>query len=161
MGIVGATTATYVDYPVQLAGLSAKNTSVPASALAGQVFGLGVYNSALKSTAVAQLQHATAVSTVRMFDYANTDGTTFLQATPTNWTTVQTVLSGWAASDLSAITSWLAANPSGEVILPQNGARTVGSWKGSGYYEMASTATGLTIYYKIAGGYKGAYRSIH
>jgi RHS repeat-associated protein len=158
MGIAGFNRhAVYVDFPGQLGGGSPASTSGTVSDMFGELIGLQIYNSSLESTAVTQLQKSQAVSTVRMFDYANGDGTAFLQASASNWSSVRPLLSGWNASDLDSIATWFSTNSSGVVIIPQNGSRTVGTWTGSGYYEIAVTPTSLNMSYKISGGNKGGF----
>jgi RHS repeat-associated protein len=158
MGIAGHNKkAAYVDFPGQLASGSPATTTGTVPDMFGQTIGLAIYQSSLESTAVTQLQKSEAVSTVRMFDYANTDGTGFILATPSNWASVKLLLSNWGASEISSIDSWFAANPVGNVIIPQNGSRTVGNWTGSGYYEIAETSTSLSMAYKISGDNKGGF----
>ena len=158
MGIAGYNkSAAYVDFPGQLASVSVGTSTGSTSDTIGQFISLAIYQSTLESTAVTQLQKSPAVSTVRMFDYANSDGTGFLLATASNWATVKPLLSSWSAAELSSIDSWFAANAAGTVTIPQNGSRTVGTWTGSGYYQVARTATNLEMAYKISGGNKGGF----
>jgi RHS repeat-associated protein len=158
MGIAGYNkSAAYVDFPGQLEGGSPVNTSVTQANINGLVIALAIYESTLESTSVTQLQKSQAVSTVRMFDYANSDGTGFLLATPSTWSSVSSLLTGWSSGDLASIQSWLSSNSTGTVIIPQNGHRTVGNWTGSGYYEIAETSTSLEVAYKISGGNKGGF----
>jgi hypothetical protein len=125
MGIAGIKSAPYVDFPGQLYSLSAATTSVTAAGEYGQILALAAYQSSLESTSVTQMQANPAISTVRMFDYANSDNTAILQANASNWSALQPYLTGWAASDLSSIGSWLSANSTyGQIFLPQNGSRT-------------------------------------
>jgi RHS repeat-associated protein len=162
MGVVGATSSTYIDVPAVVDSFRVRSLSISIAAAAGPTFALGTYLSTLESTSVSQLQNIEAVSTVRMFDYANTDGTTFIEATPSNWSTVQPLLTGWNASDVAEMSSWLAADPLSRVFVPRNGARTVGTWTGGGFYEFrgwngtSSTVT-LALASRISGGYNGGY----
>ena len=160
MGIAGVKSAPYVDFPGQLDGLSARSTSVTTANEFGQVLALSVYDSSLESTAVTQMQANPAISTVRMVNYANGDGTAVIQATAANWSSLQSYLTGWNAKDLTSIGAWLTANPTGQIFLPQNGARTIGSWVGSGYYKVAQTSSLWSTAYLIAGGYKGAFSTL-
>ncbi|WFU66676.1 RHS repeat-associated core domain-containing protein [Bradyrhizobium brasilense] len=163
MGIAGANSTTYVDFPGHLDGLHRKSTSVPDNAVVGQFFALATYYSTLESTSVAQLQNIDAVSTVRMIDYANSDGTTFIQATRANWSAVKPLLTGWTAGDLAEMSSWIAADPDNQLLVPQSGARTVGTWKGGGYYMVRHRANWFAapapfaLNSKISGGYNGGY----
>ena len=160
MGIAGKTTSTYVDFPSQLTSFNSDEPNTPDSEIVRNALALSVFQSTLESTAVSQLQKNEAVSTVRMFDHANTDGTGFIKATSANWSAIKPKLSGWATGDLNAIGSWLAANPTGNVVIPQVGNRKVNQWTGSGYYQLNNTANTLQVAYKISGGYKGAYGSV-
>lgn len=160
MGIAGYNkSAAYVDFPGQLSSGSPAVAGGSVTDMFGRIIGLSIYQSTLESTAVTQLQKSQATSTVRMFDYANSDGTGFIQATPSNWATVRTLLSNWSAGELNAIASWITnpSNVTGTVIIPQNGSRTVGNWTGSGYYQIAETSNSLEVAYKISGGNKGGF----
>src|SRR5215467_4267999 len=152
MGIAGFNkSAAYVDFPGQLQSMSPATASGTVADVNGLTIGLAIYQSTLESTAVTQLQKSQAISTVRAFDNANKDGTGFLLATPSTISSVTPLLSGWSSSELSSISSWLAGHPTGTVIIPQNGSRTVGSFTGSGYYEIAETSTSIEVAYKISG----------
>ncbi|MFE0754621.1 RHS repeat-associated core domain-containing protein [Inquilinus sp. NPDC058860] len=158
MGIAGKTTSGYVDFPAQINTMSPAKRAVTAASTLGAQVGQSFYNSSLESTAVKQLQDKEAVSTVRMMDYANTDGTGFIEATPGNWASIQPLLTNWSAGDLTDMDVFLKANPGSQVILPQNGRRTASDWvwAGSGYYQFATTdPSKVLISYKLTGGYNG------
>ncbi|MEH2500324.1 RHS repeat-associated protein [Bradyrhizobium sp. AZCC 1678] len=157
MGIAGKTTSAYVDFPVQLSSSAPTDPSVPATSFIQVGLVAEALHSMLESTAVTQIQQNAAISTVRMIDYANTDGTGFIKATSANWTTVTPLLTGWPAAELTKMGNWLTANPTGNIILPQVGNRVVNAWTGSGYYLMDSSTTLLTVGYFVSGGYKGGY----
>ena len=58
------------------------------------------------------------------------------------------------------MTVYLAANATnGQVFVPQNGARTVGDWSGSGYYTLSSVGNIYNMAYLISGGYNGGFSS--
>ncbi|TAJ83529.1 DUF6531 domain-containing protein [Reyranella sp.] len=92
-----------------------------------------------------------------MFDYANQGGIGFIQATPTNWASVRPHLTGWSTAELDSMGAYLAANPNGNVLVPQNGTSTVGSWQGSGYFTATIDPLYYATRYLISGGYKGGY----
>ncbi|WP_244903209.1 DUF6531 domain-containing protein, partial [Xenorhabdus innexi] len=102
-----------------------------------------------------------AVSTTRMFDYSNTDGVGFLEATPQNWSAVKPLLVNWKVSDLSDMETWLAGTTAKnrKVFLPKNGSITVNSWSGNGYYllehDRSELNANIMVAYKISGGFKG------
>jgi RHS repeat-associated protein len=159
MGIAGYDgRATYVDFPGQLSTVSSATTTIVNADLLAQFGALAIYKSTLESTAVTQVQKSSAASTVLMFNYANDDGTGFVQATSANWNSVRPTLTGWASGELNSIGTYLAANPNRQVVIPQNGSRQVGTWTGSGYYRISlnSFADG-NFGYQISGGYKGAF----
>ncbi|UTD26543.1 RHS repeat-associated core domain-containing protein [Bradyrhizobium sp. WD16] len=159
MGIAGTSPGkgAYVDYPAQLGSISKAATTVTDTDVAGFAIAAAEFHSSLESTAVAQMQGTEAVSTVRMFDYANQDGTGFIVATPANWSSVRPLLTGWNATDLDAMGAFLGANAGGQVMLPQNGSRTVVNWTGAGYYQLVNSNGLLGAQYLISGGYKGGY----
>ncbi|MGK9171323.1 hypothetical protein KXR53_33840 [Inquilinus limosus] len=162
MGIAGNTGSAYVDFPAQTNTLNPAKKAITTASMLGATIGQGFFNSSLESTAVKQLQGKEAVSTVRMIDYANTDGTGFIEATPANWASIQPLLTNyWSAADLNDMASFLQANPGSQVIVPQNGRRTVNNWTGGGYYQFSTANTAnVRVAYKISGGYKGAWTTV-
>jgi RHS repeat-associated protein len=158
MGIAGKTTSAYVDFPGQTGSISPMDISMPIGDMRAAVIGTNIFNSTLESTAVDQLQKNPAVSTVRMFDYANDDGTGFIEINNANWGQVQPLLQGWNDASKAAIAGYLQAHPdNGQIFIPQNGARKVGDWTGSGYYQFDSAGNIFNMAYLIAGGYYGGY----
>jgi YD repeat-containing protein len=158
MGIAGKTTSAYVDFPGQTSSISPYASSMTTDELVAASIGLGIFNSTLESTAVSQLQKDEAVSTVRMFDYANNDGTGFVEATNANWNQVQPLLTGWAAADKAQMGAFLQANSAtGRLFIAQNGSRKVGKWTGSGWYQFNTTGNVSNMSYLISGGYFGGY----
>lgn len=158
MGIAGKTTSAYVDFPGQTSSISPYSANTSTDELVAASIGLGIFNSTLESTAVKQLQRDEAVSTVRMFDYANNDGTGFLEASNANWNQVQPLLTGWSAADKASMAAFLQANSAtGRLFITQNGARKVGRWTGSGWYQFNTSGNISNMSYLIAGGYFGGY----
>ncbi|WP_233840761.1 DUF6531 domain-containing protein [Dyella sp. 2HG41-7] len=158
MGIAGNSGAAYVDFPAQTNSASPFKASMATDDMRAAIIGINLFNSTLESTAVDQLQQNPAVSTVRMFDFANTDGTGFIEATNANWSQVQNLLTNWSAGDKASMAAYLQANPAnGQLFIPQNGARKVASWTGSGYYQFNSAGNIFTMAYLISGGYYGGY----
>ncbi|MFE0758996.1 DUF6531 domain-containing protein [Inquilinus sp. NPDC058860] len=157
MGIAGKTSSGYVDFPAQISSVTSARTSTDTNTLIGGILGTSIFNSSLESTAVKQMQDHEAVSTVRMFDYSNGDGTGFIEANPSNWSSVKAALVNWSAADLAEMTAFIQSSASSQLLLPQNGKRTVGSWSGNGYYEINSVPGNLSIAYKISGGYSGGF----
>lgn len=160
MGIAGQNAAAYVDFPAQTNSLSQGKVGQTNNDLAAAAQGINVLNSTLESTAVTQLQRNPAVSTVRMFDYANRDATGFVEATASNWASVKPLLRNWSATDLDAMGAFLQAHAAnGQVMVPLNGTRVVGNWKGSGYYQIDRATSSMDMGYLISGGYSGGYAS--
>ena len=158
MGIAGYTgSAAFVDFPGQIGSVGAATTSITQNDLNGVVQAIGNFDSSLESTTVSQMQKNEAISTVRMFDYANQDGTGFIQVTPANWAGVKPLLTNWSAADLTSMGSYLTANPGSQIILPQNGKRTVGTWAGSGYFQYLNNNGYMSLAYLISGGFKGGF----
>ncbi|GLQ98035.1 RHS repeat-associated core domain-containing protein [Dyella mobilis] len=161
MGIAGKTTSAYVDFPGQTSSLSPFDANMSINDMKAALTGLNIFNSTLESTAVDQLQKNPAVSTVRMFDYANNDGTGFIEATYANWGQVQPLLQNWSDASQAAIAGYLQAHPdNGQIFIPQNGARKVGDWTGSGYYTLDTAGNIFNMAYLIAGGYYGGYGTL-
>ncbi len=159
MGIAGAAAGgtSYVDFPGQLGSIAAAATTVTQNDLNGLAAAIAYFGSTLESTTISQLQLTEAVSTVRMFDYANQSSIGFLQATPTNWSVVKPLLTNWSAADISSMETYLTGDPASLVILPQDGNRTVGTWSGAGYYFFRNSGGLQNIAYLISGSYKGAF----
>ncbi|GAB2591712.1 RHS repeat-associated core domain-containing protein [Dyella jejuensis] len=161
MGIAGKTTSAYVDFPGQTNSFSPFDASMPIDSMRAAAIGINIFNSTLESTAVDQLQKNPAVSTVRMFDYANNDGTGFIEANNANWAQVQPLLQNWDDSSKAIMAGYLQAHPdNGQIFVPQNGARKVGDWTGSGYYQLDSAGNNFNMAYLIAGGYYGGYGTL-
>jgi RHS repeat-associated protein len=152
----------YVDFPGQASSLTRAIVALTEAERLGQFAALGMYKSTLESTAVTEMQKTTAASTVLMINYANSDGTGFIQATGNNWSVVRPTLAGtgWQSGLLDQIQNYLGSpgvRPDRQVVIPQVGNRTVGTWTGSGYYTMElKTVTAGNFSYVISSGTKGA-----
>jgi RHS repeat-associated protein len=161
MGVAGKVSSAYVDFPALRHGLAPADVGKTDADANAPFAAMGLISSALESTAVTQLQNNPSVSTVRMFDIANTHGTGFVRATASNWAQIVPLLTNWAPSDLAIMASKLQAHPgTAWVIVPLNGKETVNSWDGSGYFTWWSADGELETGYYISGGYGGGYGTI-
>ncbi|MEQ1967456.1 putative toxin [Xenorhabdus nematophila] len=163
VGVAGYNGSVYVDFPIQLVSSAGKTLSFSHDDLTGIAFNSAIRQSSLESSSVKQLQEVEAVSTTRMFDYSNTSGIGFLEATPQNWSAVKRLLVNWDASSLADMETYLTAKEGDnrKVFVPQNGSRTVNAWSGNGYYlhENDKVKLNNSISYKISGGFKGGFAS--
>ncbi len=161
MGIAGQSTGPYVDFPGQYAAISAAAPGVTTQAMIGSTVAQATYQRSLESTVVTQLQNNPSVSTIRIFDLANTAGTGFVEANASNWTALQSSLTGWASGDLTSIGNFLAADPvNNKVIMPRNGATTLNQWHGGAWYSIsAPSSSSYTIGALIHGNYAGGFAS--
>jgi RHS repeat-associated protein len=150
-------TSPYVTFPGQATSVTRAIVALTEAERLGQFAALGMYKSTLESTAVTEMQKTTAASTVLMFNYANSDQTGFIRATAGNWSVVRPTLSGWQSGQLDQVGVYLGTNPNRQVVIPQIGNRTVGTWTGSGYYTIElTTVTAGNFGYWISSGSKGA-----
>ncbi|MBV8070722.1 MAG: hypothetical protein JO270_12505, partial [Acidobacteriaceae bacterium] len=161
MGIAGQSTGPYVDFPGQYAAISAAAPGVTTQAMIGSTVAQATYQSSLESTVVTQLQNNPSVSTIRIFDLANTAGTGFVEANASNWTALQSSLTGWASGDLTSIGNFLAADPvNNKVIMPRNGSTALNQWHGGAWYSIsAPSSSSYTIGALIHGNYAGGFAS--
>src|SRR5215470_13184588 len=156
MGVAGQTKSPYVDFPGLFASSSATTASLTNQAWAGSAFARAIFDSMLESTTVTQLQKNPAISTVRLIDIANGNTTGFIDANSSNWTSLQSSLTNWNSTDLTAIGNFVTASSTRRVILPQNGATTLNQWSGAAWWAIsAPSATALSINSLISGGLSG------
>jgi RHS repeat-associated protein len=131
-GVVGQTSAPYIDMPAGLVAVSKLSNGSTAAATAFMTAsGIG---SALEWGAMEQslfLAGTGAVSTVKLFDIANSQGTIVFDASASNWSTISPQLTGYSSGTLSNIQGLL--NLGYRVVLPKSGSLTQGSWTGSSY----------------------------
>jgi len=161
MGVAGKVAAAYVDFPAQRRSMAPSKLGVSPHDTVAPFAALSLINSTLESTAVTQLQNNPAVSTVRMFDLANANGTGFVRATASNWAQIQPLLTNWAPSDLAVMSNALQGHPAGAwVLVPTNGKEVVNSWNGSGYFTWWSENLQSEAGYYISGGYGGGYATL-
>jgi RHS repeat-associated protein len=150
----------YVDIYMQLngevsgAGADAVNTD-----LQNRYFDLGSYfGSALENGLIEQLQSSNliAASTVKMLEFANTNGQAVYLASTNNWSTVQGSLSGYDTTSL--YNNFISQGY--YLLLPQNGSNHIagaGSWAGYGIAARLLTSTNEIMTMLISGGYNGGY----
>jgi RHS repeat-associated protein len=160
MGIAGQGSAPYVDFPGEYYSTSGAVPGVTTQLLNAGVVAQGVFESSLEATAVNQLQNNPSLSTIRVFDLANTAGTGFVEANASNWTALQSSLTSWPSSDLTTIGNFLAADPANnKVIMPRSGGTTLNQWHGGAWYAISTPASSFTIGFLIHGSYAGGYGS--
>lgn len=162
MGLAGYYDSAYVDFPALLYGYSRKHAFVADADMNGSFFGRNIRNASLESSAVKQLQAVEAVSTPRMFDYSNSTGPGFIQASTANWSVVKPLLTNWAAGEIAQMESFLTAAgaTNRQAIIPKDGSRTVNQWTGNGYYLQQTPSPSkpeIILASKITGNLKGGY----
>lgn len=108
-----------------------------------------------EAAALKQVLGVGGVSSMRVFDVANTGHNKLFRATSSNWTTnVKPNLVGYSSQTLTDIENWYI-NSGYAVLIPENATQTVNQWQGYGYYAIPlspySGAIGI-----VSGGLKGA-----
>jgi RHS repeat-associated protein len=165
MGIAGQTTSQYVDFPGAFFSQSRVSTSVADQAYVGVSVAQALFQSSLESTAVNQLQKNPSLSTIRVFDLANTAGIGFVEANASNWASLQSVLTNWSSAELTSIGSFLAADTvNNKVIMPRDGGTTLNHWRGGAWYKIGAPASSAAFNFEIgaliSGGYFGGFGSL-
>ncbi len=107
---------------------------------------LSYFGSAMEHGMIEQLQSTNLVgaSTVKMLQLANTNSQAVYLANSTNWSTIQSSLTGYSASTLNNINSAFISQGY-SVLLPQNGSIQLagsGSWTGFGLLCRKSGGSG-------------------
>ena len=97
-----------------------------------------------------------AVSTVKLFDMANSQNVILYDATASNWSTIQPQLTNYATADLNTIQN-AYINNGFRVILPKRGNITQNGWTGVGYLAIRTSSVGREIAYGISPNLKGGY----
>ncbi|MCP4712833.1 MAG: RHS repeat protein, partial [Planctomycetes bacterium] len=92
------------------------------------------------------------ISTIKIFDIANTEGHKVYWANKNNFATIRPQLQNYSEATLNSLNSQLA-NQGGGAILPDDGQLGVGQWRGMGYIRKTSNYLGMII----GGGYFGGY----
>ncbi|WP_354084496.1 RHS repeat-associated core domain-containing protein [Bradyrhizobium sp. S3.3.6] len=158
VGVVGQVTGPYIDMPGEFAGISSLTNDT--NRVDTAAFTIGGNSSALEWGTLDQnlsKQNVGAVSTVKLLDIANSSNLVIYDATSSNWSTVQPLLSNYGAADLNTIQNTYINNGF-RVILPQRGDITQNGWTGVGYLGIGVGAAGTkTITYRISSNLKGGY----
>jgi RHS repeat-associated protein len=162
MGIAGQNSAPYVDFGGQYLSMSAATPSQTLQATIGNGIAQSLFQSLLESTTIMQLQQNPAVSTIRIFDIANSAGTGFVEAHASNWAALQANLTNWASGDLTSIGNFLAADTvNNKVVMPLNGGTVLNQWKGGAYFTISTPSpASFTFGSLIGGGYFGGFASL-
>ncbi len=156
IGITGQSTsggAPYIDIPLGCLGVTSYMDSD--SDRKGAFMAIVGHASAYEHQVIRQLQDCNAVSTVKLFDMANEDGTydKIYRATTASWNNVQTGLTGYSQAELDQVEDYL--DDGFEVYLPENGNLTDGDWTGTGFHAVLIDANVMAASYIISGGYSG------
>ncbi|RYF76363.1 MAG: RHS repeat protein [Comamonadaceae bacterium] len=133
VGIAGYTSAPYVDLPGVKIGAASPRGDTNAER-AAFLSGL-MHASILESTAVQQLSGASAVSSTKLLDIANTAGQRIYGLTRANANSVEPNLVNCGAH-YANFSSYLAAGL--RLILPARCDLAENSWRGAGYFTVAS-----------------------
>lgn len=157
VGVVGQVTGPYIDMPGGVVGVSSLNNDTNRVDTAH--FTQGGNLSALEWGALDQdlaKGNVGAVSTIKSLDIANSANLILYDATSSNWSTIQPLLTNYNPNDLTAISADISAGQ--RVILPQRGDITQNGWTGVGYLAVGTDAVGSKkIAYKISSNLKGGY----
>lgn len=157
IGVAAQVNGPYVDIPGGFVGTSSLTADATKADTA--FFTDGGTASALEWGTLAQnlaRLNVGAVSTIKLLDIANAGNIVIYDATPANWSSVQTSLSGYSPGDLSEASGYISQGY--RLILPQRGNLTEGLWTGVGYIGIGPTGTGLRqLTYKISSNLKGGY----
>lgn len=102
---------------------------------------LAMHGVALESQIFQATARIDGVSTTPLIDIANSAGQKIYDGKTANWTTnVRPNLVNYASGDLDNIKTWYIDNGY-RVAIPEDGALTLGSWTGYGYYAIPTFGT--------------------
>lgn len=153
VGVVGQALGPYIDMPGVLYGTSSltndvnrATTAFHAGAVAQSALEWGTLSQNLSKVNVG------SVSTVNLFDIANTAHDVLYNANSSNWSAITPLLSNYASNDLNNISGLIQSGY--RVILPQHGNLTQNGWTGVGYIAMGPD--GVISHY-ISSNLKGGY----
>jgi len=155
VGILGQEESFFIDIPLGYSGL-ASTDGVSDVWLTGRV--ATMLASAFEHGVLLQMQQVPgldAVSTIRMLQNGNAQGVTTFLAKASNWAGIRSQLVDYAADDLTWFDTLIANGY--ELVLPQDGRQTVGSWSGVGYIQRKQTANSASMGMIINGGLAGGY----
>jgi len=97
------------------------------------------------------------VSTIKLFQIANSGGRKVFLADSTNFDSIRPQLSGYDSTSLNNFQNLVNAGYS--LILPDNGQLVLNSWRGNGYIAKQFTDSTMAAQAIISGGYFGGYSS--
>jgi len=144
----------YVDVGLQFLGPESYLSDIPESNLAAQVDTF--FSSALEHALIEQLQGTgnEAASTVKVLQLANAQNRKVYRATPSNWASVRSTLSGngYSADTLDKVEAFIV-NDEAEALLPEVEDITLNSWTGTGYAAVSDTSAAMIISGDLMGGY--------
>ncbi len=156
-GIIGQESGYFVDVQAQM------TSTLPQSATAGvgAFQAMGLIASAMEHGVLEQLQGSSqaALSTIKIFSLNNQVGQKkFFLANAGNFSSIQSQLSGYSASDINGLIT--ALNAGATLILPQNGQVTLNSWTGKGYIDYRVNGSQRSQGMIIGGGLNGGFASL-
>jgi RHS repeat-associated protein len=152
VGVTGQTGAPYVDIPFGAVFTVSKAGGNDANAF----FSTAGFGSAFESTIIEQTQTVQGISTVSLFDVANTAGKTFYEATSATWPSIKPKLQAlnFEPLELALLDGYMAYNY--RLIIPGEGNLGQGTWKG---YTFLSISPGNNGIGHVINGAKGGYSS--
>ena len=104
------------------------------------------------------------VSTMKLFQIANSTNGKVYSVTSSNFSTVKSLLQALPSSQQYSASDWTnfqsLVNNGNTLILPENGQLTLNSWKGKGYISKYFSGTSASMGMIIGGNYFGGYGSI-
>jgi RHS repeat-associated protein len=95
------------------------------------------------------------VSTMKLFQIANTTGRKVFLASSANYATVRPQLVNYTTAELDNFQSQV--NSSRVLVLPDNGQLTLNQWRGKGYINKYISGSSMSMGMIIGGGYYGGY----
>jgi len=160
VGVVGQTTNYYIDIKGAKHSVASKkaNKTVWLTHLNS---GSGIW-SGFEHGVFEQLMgiEKPAVSTIKLFQLANAQGTKIFSINKDNWSSIKPQLQNYSSGFLNVFGSWVSAGHT--LYLPGDGALVLGNWKGAGIVIKAKLSETLfSINMIITGGINGGFGTVN
>ncbi len=161
IGFMAQESSYYIDVKIALTSMISKHNID--TDWQGHFKAFGLVASAFEHGILEQLMgtKVPGVSTMKLFQIANSTGRTIYYANSGNFTTgtnIKSKLVNYTApNDLATLQSYIDSGNT--LILPDNGKLQLGTWKGAGYIKKYSSGSTMSMGMIIGGGYNGGYAS--
>lgn len=155
-GIVAQESGYYIDVKVQMSSSLSRHGDPQDTTVKEAYFkSLNHLDSAMEHGVLeqAQVDHP-AASTVKLLSINNGNNARVFKADSSNYGSIRPQLSGYSENDLNAFQT--RVNGGSILILPENGAITLGEWSGKGYIDYLPGNPSF-VGMVIEGGYYGGY----